>query len=307
MIWRIRKSRRFARAGAAPRAAFVLACALAAAGAGAAEPSLDTLLTNAVRFATTGEEAAAKAAARQALLDRGADGLAFLLSRIHVENDMIPLLAEELVRKLPDAGRVPVLADALDSDYPRTWRLAIYYLGLCQPTGLESRVSLFLEDREASRAAIRTLGKWKVREAVPRIAPFLADPEERYRVLAANALHDIGDASAVPALTAALGDPYFTVRRAAGRALAALGRSAERALLRELEGGEGLVQREAIRVLGEMRSRRAAPRLRGLVRHGAPLVREDAARALLAIEADRFEEWLARQGLESRQLTLPPF
>ena len=96
---------------------------------------------------------------------------------------------------------------------------------------------------------------------------------------AANALRDVGDARAVPLLVPALGDPLFTVRNTALRALTSYGAAAEPALLELLAASDRTVRRQAIRGLGAAGTSRSLKALRALERDADPAVRRDAERA----------------------------
>ncbi len=128
------------------------------------------------------------------------------------------------------------------------------------------RLRTLLDDDEAAGAAIRTLGKWRDRESVARIAGFLANVKETRRVAAANALRDIGDPAAVPALLSALRDPVFTVRLTAQRALIALGEPAEKAALQAWHAADPATRRHLLGVLAAGDSR-AAWRVIDAARH----------------------------------------
>lgn len=246
--------------------------------------TLDELLFHAQRYGTTTGKVERRELAEAELFARGEPALAFLMERMPVENYRIAVLAMQLVqRELGGERSAPVLLAYLDAEPAATRRMAAYLLGFCPNGGFEARVLPLLADEEAAGAAIRTLGKWAVTSAVPEIVTFMTDDRERRRVMACNALHDIGDASAVPALLTALDDPVFTVRKAAARALAGLGPAAERAMIRALRQARDPARRELIRALGAMRSRRAVRALRPLARSDDAHVRADARAALAAI------------------------
>lgn len=248
----------------------------------AAEPD-EALLRDATRYGSTPEKRARKEKARAELDGRGADGLSLVMRYVHLENVGVQGLAFEMVGKLDGREAAPVLAEFLRSEEALTRQLAAWFLGFCATPEYADEVARLLTDERACGAAIRTLGKWKARAAVPGILPFVGHEKEPRRVAAINALRDIGDPRAIPVLLGALDDPYFTVREAAARALATLGRPAEKALLRALPGAGAPARRHIIRTLGAMRSRRAAGVLRRLLKDSDPFVRSDAAEALARI------------------------
>ena len=108
-----------------------------------------------------------------------------------------------------------------------------------------------LEHEKTEGPAIRSLGKWKVSSAVPKILPYLKHEKEVLRILAANALRDIADPNTAEALIEALGDPVFTVRMTAARALTALGPEAQTTILAAMTPATGSTRRLLIQVLGD--------------------------------------------------------
>jgi HEAT repeat protein len=282
----------------------VLASALCRAG----EPdfskaSLEELFFHAQRYATTELKKKNKQRARETFFARKGEALDYLMSRIHTENMGYAILGEQLTRELKAEEAVPVLIRHVKSEHARTRKMAAFLLGFHEAPQEVERLLPLLDDEEAAGAAIRALGKWRVKDALPRIVPFLTHKDERRRVAAANALRDIGSPEAVPHLAGALQDRVFTVRRTAGRALAALGEPAERYLLEALPRADRVAQREMIRILGAMKSQKAVEPLRGLLRHEEALVREDAVRALCEIAPDRAGEWGKESGLALEELS----
>ena len=249
----------------------------------ASSASLDDLLFHAQRYATTPEKAERKRAAREEFQSRGAESLRYLMSRIHIENIWIYLLAEEVRRELEADVAVPVLLEFLDAEHDRTRRLAVFFLGEHDTPQYADRLLPLLDDDEAAGSAVRTLGKWHVTNAVPRIVPFLGDEKERRRVVAANALGSIGDASAVPALIEALADPFFTVRKAAARALVNVGDGATDELVAALGEVRGPALRELVAVAGELKLEAAGDQLTRLQTVNDGSLHRDVARALLLI------------------------
>ena len=205
---------------------FLLVCAFVCPFAGnlfAGGPvSDDQLIFNLQRYGNTPEKREVKAKARDELLARGPDALRVLMKRVHLENVAITVEAEGMVRTMDTQKVAAVLAEFLDDEHPRTRKLAAYWLGFHETPEYADRLLPLLKDDEAAGAAIRTLGKWRVRKAIPQIVPFLSHEKETRRIVAANALRDIGDPSVVPDLTPLLNDRYFTVREVAARALSKL-------------------------------------------------------------------------------------
>ncbi|MCE9615712.1 MAG: HEAT repeat domain-containing protein [Lentisphaerae bacterium] len=274
----------------------VAAALLLAGGQASADPSpevfnptnasLDELVSWAQVYVSTPAKKEARNGARDELFARRGESVRYLFEHLALTNDTIRQLAYELiVYKMPPDEAAPVLADFLAAPDGVTRRAAAYYLGFTQATNLAPRVMPLLDDELTAGAAARTLGKWKVRAAAPAISAMLKSDKEPRRVMAGNALRDIGDASAVPALMAALDDPIFTVRKVAARALALLGRPAEKALLAALPASRGLAQREIVRTLGAMRAKQAVKPLRKLLRQAEGGLHQDIVQALSAIAA----------------------
>ena len=182
----------------------------------------DQLIFNIQRYGNTPEKRELKALSRDKLIARGPDGLRVLMKKVHLENVAITVEAEGMVRTMDTQEVAAVLVEFLDDEHPRTRKLAAYWLGFHETPEYAERVLPLLKDDEAAGAAIRTLGKWRMREAIPQIVPFLSNEKEIRRIAAANALRDIGDPSVVPDLMPLLNDRYFTVRETAARALSKL-------------------------------------------------------------------------------------
>jgi len=278
---------------------------LAAMLAHAAEPafdanaaSLDELFFHVQRYATTELKKECKRLAREELLARGTETLAYLAENSTITNGWIYILADQLVPKLEAAEAAPILLANVQAQNDNRRRFATFFLGFYDVPGYAPAILPLLKHDKLAGLAIRTLGKWRVKQAVPRILPFLKADKERRRILAANALGEIGAPETVPALLDALHDPFFTVRRAAGRALVRLGRPAEKAALAALNTDNCSVQRELIRVLQAMKSRHALKPLRRMLADQDPLLRADAARALVAIDADAARKWLKQAGID---------
>jgi hypothetical protein len=186
------------------------------------QASDDQLIFNIQRYGNTPEKRAAKAKAHDELFARGPDSLREMMKRVHIENVAITVVAEEMVRSMDTQKVAAVLVEFLGDEHPRTRKLAAYWLGFHETPEYADRVLPLLTDDEAAGAAIRTLGKWRVNEAIPQIIPFLSHEKETRRIVAANALRDIGDPASEPYLIPPLNDRFFTVREVAVRALSKL-------------------------------------------------------------------------------------
>jgi HEAT repeat protein len=182
----------------------------------------DDLIFNIQRYGNTPEKRDVKARSRDKLFARGPDGLRIVMKKVYLENVAITVTAENMVQAMDTQKVAAVLAEFLGDEHPRTRKLAAYWLGFHVTPEYADRVLPLLKDDEAAGAAIRTLGKWRVREAIPQIVPFLKYEKETRRIAAANALRDIGDPAVAPDLTPLLNDRMFTVREVASRALSKL-------------------------------------------------------------------------------------
>ena len=269
----------------------VTALALAASAAAAgASPSASTnalsaapfeaLVFDVQRFGNTPEKKAAKEAAKVELTRRGTNSLQVLMGYAHVENAGLQMYTQELVDRLKPEDSAPVLVEFLNSDKARTRKMAAYYLGLHETPRYADKILPLLRDDEACGAAIRTLGKWKVKTAAGAISPFVADKKELRRIVAINALKEIGDPAAAGVLIAALDDPYFTVREAAQAALVALGTAVERPVLEAMPSAQGRQRRHLIRLLGHYDSWRAKRALKRYAQSDDADVRPEARDAV---------------------------
>jgi hypothetical protein len=257
----------------------------------AAGSTFEELLLHAQRYGTTKEKRENRKKASQELYARGVESLRYLMKNTHLKNDVIFIFDSQLVREhLTDHEAANVLLDFLDAAEEQTRKRATYLLGFCETPEYADRVMPLLDDEDVAGAAARTLGKWKIGAAAPRISGFLYHERERRRVLAANALRDIGEDRDAIDLIAALNDPVFTVRKAASRALSDLGGNVENVLIDELPESRGLAQREMIRILGRLKSRGAINILRTML--DEPDLAQDAADALVRISPVRAEKWI---------------
>lgn len=204
-------------------------CILPGALIAGSPPSDDELIFDIQRYGNTPEKRESKARAREELFARGPDGLRVVMTYVHLENVAIGVTAENMVREMDTQKVAAVLAEFLNDGHPKTRKLAAYWLGFHMTPEYADRVLPLLKDDEAAGAAIRTLGKWRVKEAIPQIVPFLKHEKETRRIAAANALRDIGDPAVAPELEPLLNDRMFTVREVAARALRKLEKGGDEA------------------------------------------------------------------------------
>lgn len=265
----------------------VLACALTVVVCGSARgeaptASLESLVISAQFYGSTPDKLARREAAKEALVARGDESLRFLLDHVHLTNDSVRILIQELVRtRLPAETVTPVLMEFLGAERVDARRVAAYYLGHLPPApDAETPLLAMLQDDRTAGAAARTLGKWSCTAAVERVIQLLDSDKEVRRIVAVNALRDIGDPRAIAPLIARLDDPVFTVRKVAARALIALGPQAESALLAAAPASRPPARRELVRVLGALQSPRATAYLLNCLEDPDPYLRADAQRAL---------------------------
>ena len=274
-----------------------------------ATATFDELFFNVQRYATTPERRERKELSRQELKARGADSLSFYVEHAGVDNSWYFMLADEEVSLLPPEVGVPVLLRELDSRQPKAAETAAFFLGRYDRPEYAARLLPLLDNEDTAGVAVRTLGHWKIRNAVPLIAGYLHHPKERRRIGAANALRHIADPRAAPSLIEALGDPVFTVRKAAARALVAIGKESEAPILKAFPGAARTPQREMMSVLGALGSKAGARLMRPLLASNDVAVRDDAARALAWADATQPEMQVGPDGIQlgtPSQVAPPP-
>lgn len=217
--------------------------------------SLEDLLYDATRYGNTPERREAKRVAREELKERMPDSLHAAMAHIHGDRVMLQVLVMEWVLELPSDVIVPALLAYIDHDRIETRRVAIFFLGFHQAPEHADRLFPHLEEEQTRGAALRTLGKWKVPEARSHAEKWLVDGGERLRIVAANALRDIGDTKALPALVEAFDDPVFTVRNTAARAVVSFGDEAA-VYLESMDGSftstADLIRRRCLHDLGRL-------------------------------------------------------
>ena len=268
--------------------------------------TMEELVSHAVRYGCTPEKLLNKHLAEEELTERGTEALIYLMERADIENIMIHLRIYQLVTSLNAEQGAPVLYTFTAHSNPIIRKIAAYFLGFYDISGLEyaepsvtqlvedynGRMVFLMDDDETTGAAIRTLGKWKAKQAVSYILPYLNDEKERRRIVAVNALKDIKDPETIPNLIILLNDPVFTVREAAGKALVSFGEAAEKPVLKTLKSSPDIqVQRHCIRILGDLKSDKAVRLLRKLLTSNDWRIREDAAIALRQIDPEKADKW----------------
>jgi hypothetical protein len=244
-------------------------------------PSMDfdELMSHASRYGTTEVKREHKRQAQEELMSRGTDALTYLLSNSHIKNMWFFIYARQLVDQLDAEEVVPVLLKLTASEHELVKKNAIFFLGFFEQPQYTGRLMPHLKEEKLQGVTMRTLGKWKARNATPNIIRFLKDEDERRRIVAANALRDIGDPRAIPHLIDALDDQYFTVRYAVERALSRLGTPAEDAIIRALPDADPQSLRHMLRALGGMDSDRSRQVLAKYSQHKNSWVRLEVERS----------------------------
>ena len=250
----------------------------------------EVLFEQSQRAGDSPEHAAMRDAAYAEMMARGPETLSNLMARIHIENVMIGVYAITLTkdRPLPKEQALPVLMSFTGAERYQTRKMAAFLASFYRAPEYAEKIYPLLDHEKTKGAAIRALGKWRVTNALPRIEPFLHDEKERVRIAAVNALHDIGDAREIPALIGALGDPVFTVRNTAARALVNFGPAAVEPLIAALEKvSDAAAKRQLIRCLGDLKDARAAAPLKPLAENPDYETRTDAQHSLDLIAGGR--------------------
>lgn len=249
--------------------------------------SMDTLMVHVQQYGNTPGRKQRRAAATTEVIARGTNALHYLMAHCHIENMAVRMTADQLVRvHLEDDDVATVLLHYLDDPREKIRKTAVFFLGFCETPEHSAVVLPLLTNEATSGAAMRTLGKWSCTNAVPGIVLHMHHKKERRRILAVNALGDIGDIRAVPFLVDALDDEIFTVRKAAREALAGFGTTALGELTDMLPDQAPVAQREIISLLREGGYGVALQALSNLVNQAqSPSVAADAQAAFEQLES----------------------
>jgi HEAT repeat protein len=186
------------------------------------------------------------------------------------------------------AGHVELDAEGLSSDDPAKRLEAVsdlgrYDIALTQPYLTRA---LGDGDENVKIAAAKALGLGGSAAAVPAMIDWLTDPDVKMKIkqVAADVLGDIGGPEATSALTRSLGDSDSTVRMHAVKALGAIGRRGNGAvvisLIPRLEDDKADVRTATIAQLEELGDRRAVIPLVARFGDTAPEARRSAVRAV---------------------------
>ena len=182
-------------------------------------------------------------------------------------------------------GKIRQYARQLKDPSARVRRAALQKLAQL-PVGVSSRyilLSLADPDLNMQREAAQIAVERKLPGALPVFGRWLANWDERVRVVAARSLGDYGDASMARPLIRTLSDPDHKVRLAAVHALGKLkvaGRKEIIPLLGRLNDTSAQVRQAVVEVLGRKQDRRVVIPLIGRIQDNSSAVRRAVARAL---------------------------
>ncbi|MDZ4762923.1 MAG: HEAT repeat domain-containing protein [Chloroflexota bacterium] len=190
---------------------------------------------------------------------------------------------------LGDPAAAPALI-AILNDGDAIMRIdVVTALGMCRSeagmAALLKLVRLSMFDAHHVQA-IRSLGWFRDARLAAPLLPLLAHNVGAVRLAAAEALGDIGDPSAVPALVERFeSDPQIDIRWQAARSLGAIrDASAVPALMAALHDTAATIRAHAASALGAIGDRRAVNALRGAANDTEDAVRRAVGAALGQIE-----------------------
>ena len=200
---------------------------------------------------------------------------------------------------LGGADAVNAILELIDHATPRVAQAGIRALTTCRTPEEIPAAKAFekvLKHLKAGANEVRieaaqALGAAKLRRAVPMLREISGAVKEpmQVRVAALEALGQIGEASALPALTGLLADQDPDVRTAAGKAIRKLGKdaaSASAALQAALKKGEADIDAriEYVKALGAIGAQDAVAALKELgEKDDVPLVRAEAGGSLILL------------------------
>lgn len=248
---------------------------------------METVFFHASRYGNTEERRIRKKHAKNELMNRGGAAFAYLMAHIHQDNMWYSIYAYQMVQKVSAEIAVPVLLDVLQEGRRENKKMAIYFLGYYDVPQHADIIMPYLNNEFLAGVTVRTLGKWKIKDAVPLITPFLYDQKERKRILAVNALRDIEDPAAAEYLLDCFQDPVFTVRNTAIQALLTWPDTATSLIRKRIHAANGIALRCMIRVLGKAGEKKDAGLLKSFLQHADWGVCGDAVRAISRLDPRR--------------------
>lgn len=242
------------------------------------------------------------ARARKALKTKGVAAVDYVCrEKLDSEDGLEYEAMIDLARAYPDSFTARILPHLIDPK-EQVQRNVIGLLGDLKRTDARVPMTAMLtmpkQEKHWNRV-IQALGRIGDPAASPVLRPYLADKQERRRIVTCVALAALKDTISMPALCARLGDPLLTVRAAAHQALRSFGAASVAPLVARLGGTPG--NRDVtVQTLG-----RVAVDLKEATDPAAKRARA-AARRTLAAELDRTgqEDALCRAAAVSALLKL---
>jgi HEAT repeat protein len=193
--------------------------------------------------------------------------------------------SEEAGHPAPSSALIAHVTDALANEDPEIRLVAVEVFGRLGPDAVEPLMTALQDhDRLVRCAAVDALAGLMDPKATPSLLERLSsDPEEEVREHAAWALGESRDPEVVPALVAALSDPYERVRTGAAASLALFGPAVAPALRPMLTGSDPYSAIGAARTLGMLRDEESIPGLVALLERNEPEAGGAAIAALIAM------------------------
>ncbi|MCK4613702.1 MAG: HEAT repeat domain-containing protein [Thermoplasmata archaeon] len=186
------------------------------------------------------------------------------------------------VQKLAFRNDIEGLIRAAQHRDPEIRRSAISALAGCRGPSVLSTLlrSLRDENRSVRLECIRALGKLKDPSSVQPLEWAVKDPDPFVRLNVIRALGEIGGSEVVHSLILCMADPDRGVRVKAVETVLSLGKLALPELKKEINGGNHLIRRNVINVLGRMKELELVPQLIHALSDPVPAVRGNAIWAL---------------------------
>lgn len=192
--------------------------------------------------------------ARAALLAKGWPAALYAIqNKLDTQDGLVYETLRDVSKIKPDSFSARILPRLTDPDQ-FVQRNVISLLGEMKRKGAIAPMEAMLKDHKQEKhwpRLLQALGNIGDMRAAPAVRPFLQDPKERRRINAAVALAALKDTSAVPRLALLLDDPLLTVRAAASNALVSFGGAAVGQTAAELQSG-GSQHALALRTLGQI-------------------------------------------------------
>ena len=170
---------------------------------------------------------AARAEARRELQAMGAAAVPGLVDLLAATNNVVALETVDALIALGAAAHPTLTARLTDANWLIRRRAAHVLAQTATPAVARGLATLATADTDpvVRASATEAIGRSPFAGASAIVAGILrADPDVQVRLAAAIALHAMADDAARSALSRALGDPAFSVRLAARKTLAAIGR-----------------------------------------------------------------------------------